>query len=234
MKIGVIGLESFSNGKENLVDARLETLKQMFNSAKKVYLQVEIITDTDKLKEADGIIASEKARLDIIVGDIEFVETRLERSQIDAEKKMLLRFKEKLEKEEMLTGMPLSEEEQKLVSAYPLLSIKPVVIVKDEDAADKAKVIFSAYYALGYISYFTAGDKDSHGWSIKKGMNAWEASGAIHSDIQKGFIRAEVLGYQDLIDAGNFNQARSNNKVRLENKEYIVQDGDLMTFRFNK
>jgi ribosome-binding ATPase YchF (GTP1/OBG family) len=84
------------------------------------------------------------------------------------------------------------------------------------------------------MSFFTAGEKDSHAWAVRKGATAWEAAGCIHSDIQKGFIRAEVMSYADLMSAGGFNQARANNKLRLENKEYIVQDGDLINFRFNK
>ncbi|MFH0827738.1 MAG: DUF933 domain-containing protein, partial [Candidatus Omnitrophota bacterium] len=119
-------------------------------------------------------------------------------------------------------------------SGYSLWSIRPVYLAKEEEIQDKNKLLFNAYTSFGYISFFTAGDKDSHGWSIKKGATAWDAAGAIHSDIQKGFIRAEVTGYLDLAGDGSLSKARANNHVRLEMKEYVVQDGDYLVIRTNK
>lgn len=231
MKIGIFGIDSISSGKINLVDERIETLKQMFNSPKKVYIQVDAVTDKEKLVEADGILALESAKVDLILNDLEFIESRLERSSDDLEKNLFMRFKDWLNKEEFLFGMALSQEEKKLISGYPLVSIKPVYLAKPEELENKDKMIFSAYYRFGYISFFTGGDKDAHAWSIKKGATAWEASGCIHSDIQKGFIRAEVVSFQDLTADGSLSRARANNHVRLEMKDYIVQDGDYIVFR---
>ncbi|MGE5197829.1 MAG: DUF933 domain-containing protein [Deltaproteobacteria bacterium] len=234
MKIGVMGVDGLSAGKINLKDGRIDVLQKMFNSAKKVYIQMESIIENDKLKEADGIVCPESAKLDLIVNDLEFVETRLERSADDFEKKLLTRFKENLDKETFLSGLTLAEDEIKLISGYPLLTVKPVFLATAGDLADKDKLLISAYGYFGYISFFTGSEKDAHAWSVKKGANAWEASGCIHSDIQKGFIRAEVVGYQDLINDGGLSQARNNNHLRLETKDYVVQDGDYIVFRFNK
>ncbi len=234
MKIGIFGIESFSQGKENIIDERLDVLKKMFTSAKKVCIQAEVVVNKDDLKEADGIIAPESHKADLILEDLEFVEIRLERSADENEKKLLSRFKEQLDKEVFLSGLALNEEEKKLIAGYPLLTVKPVYLAKPEEIEDKNKLLASAYKNLGFISFFTAGEKDAHAWALKKGLNAWDAAGCIHSDIQKGFIRAEVIGYEDLVKDGGFNQARNNNHLRLENKEYIVNDGDWMVFRFNK
>jgi len=234
MKIGIIGIDVFSQGKANIIDKRVDTLADMFKSAKKVYIQADVVKDQEKLKEADGILCPENTKLDLILGDLEFVELRIERSADEQEKLLLKRFKELLDKESFLTGIVLSEDEKKLVSGYPLLTIKPVYLVKDAEIEQKDTLLFSAYTYFGYFSFFTAGDKDSHAWSIRKGANAWEAAGCIHSDIQHGFIRAEVVSYQDLINDGSLSRARSNNHLRLENKEYVVVDGDYMVFRFNK
>lgn len=234
MKIGIFGIEGFSAGKASIIDQRLEALKQMFNSPKKVYIQADIVAANEKLSEADGVICPESAKLDLIIHDMEFVEARLERSSDDLEKKLFTTFKEKLDKESFLSEVPLSEEQKKLISGYSLLSIKPVYLAKAEELEQKDKMLFDAYYHFGYISFFTAGEKDAHSWSIKKGANAWEASGAIHSDIQKGFIRAEVIGYDDLIKSEGLSRARSNNLVRIEIKDYIVKDGDYIVFRCNK
>jgi len=234
MKIGIYGTEVFSQGKANLVDPRVKALKQMFNSAKEVYIQVEIVTDPAKLIETDGIIAPEANKLDIVVNDMEFVETRMSRVNDEAEKALLVRFKEQLDKESLLCDLVLSEDEKKIISGYSLLSIRPVFLAGSADLEQKDKLLFAAYTHFGYISFFTCGDKDSHAWSIKKGATAWEAAGAIHSDIQKGFIRAEAVSYADLTADGSFSKARSNNHLRLEMKEYVVQDGDMLTIRTNK
>jgi ribosome-binding ATPase YchF (GTP1/OBG family) len=234
VKIGIFGIEGITQGKANIMDARIKSLEEMFKSAKRVYIQADIITAEDKIKEADGIIALESAKLVLIMTDLEFVELRLQRSLDEAEKKLLSRFKSELDKERMLFDLALDEEEKKAISGYPLLTVKPIYFAKEEEAKDKDKLLFSAYNSFGYITYFTAGEKDAHAWSIKKGATAWEASGAIHSDIQKGFIRAEVVSFQDLMNDGGFSGARNNNHLRLEMKEYIVQDGDVITFRVNK
>jgi len=234
MKVGIFGIENFSQGKANIIDQRLDVLKKMFESGKKVCIQIELITDKDGLKETDGIIAPEDKKTDLIIEDLEFVEIRLSRSADEVEKKLLLKFKEQLDKEVFLSTVDLSPGEKDLIAGYPLLTVKPVYLAKADEMEDKDKMLFNAYYQLGFISFFTAGEKDAHAWALKKGLNAWEAAGCIHSDIQKGFIRAEVIGYEDLIKDGGFNQARNNNHLRLENKEYIVNDGDWMVFRFNK
>lgn len=95
------------------------------------------------------------------------------------------------------------------------------------------KLIRSAYHTLGLISYFTAGEKEARAWTVKKGAKAPEAAGVIHSDIERGFIRAEVTAYPELIACGSPQAAKEKGKMRLEGKEYVVQDGDVMLFRFN-
>jgi hypothetical protein len=95
------------------------------------------------------------------------------------------------------------------------------------------RVIKRSYELLGLISFFTVGEDEVRAWTIKDSTKAVDAAGVIHTDFQKGFIRAEVLSYNDLIDAGTYNEARKKGTVRLEGKEYIVKDGDIINFRFN-
>lgn len=95
------------------------------------------------------------------------------------------------------------------------------------------KLIRGAYHTLGLISYFTAGEKEARAWTIRKGAKAPEAAGAIHSDLERGFIRAEVTAYDELIAAGSQHAAKEKGKMRLEGKEYVVHDGDVILFRFN-
>lgn len=100
-----------------------------------------------------------------------------------------------------------------------------------EPARDR--VIASSYALLGMISFLTVGEDEVRAWAIRKGTPAVEAGGVIHSDIQRGFIRAEVVTYEDLIGAGNMLAAKKQGKVRLEGKDYLVHDGDICNFLFN-
>jgi hypothetical protein len=95
------------------------------------------------------------------------------------------------------------------------------------------KLIRSAYHTLGLISFFTAGEKEARAWTVRQGAKAPEAAGAIHSDLERGFIRAEVIAYDDLIKVGSTAAAKEKGLMKLEGKEYVVQDGDVMLFRFN-
>jgi len=95
------------------------------------------------------------------------------------------------------------------------------------------RVISQSYELLGLISFFTVGDDEVRAWTIRKGTAAVDAAGVIHTDLQKGFIRAEVLSYDDFMTAGTYAAARKNGTVRLEGKTYEVQDGDIVHVRFN-
>lgn len=95
------------------------------------------------------------------------------------------------------------------------------------------RLIRAAYSLLGLATYFTAGEKEVRAWTIKKGTKAPQAAGVIHSDFERGFIRAEVVGYEQLVQAGSMGRAREMGLLRLEGKDYVVQDGDVVHFRFN-
>ena len=95
------------------------------------------------------------------------------------------------------------------------------------------KLIKASYSLLGLISYLTAGEPEVRAWTIKKGTKAPQAAGKIHSDFERRFIRAEIVSYDDLMACGTYNAAKEKGLVRLEGKEYVVQDGDIILFRFN-
>lgn len=102
---------------------------------------------------------------------------------------------------------------------------------QDESGLDKlARVGFET---LGLQTYLTAGPKEARAWTINQGDTAPEAAGVIHTDFQKGFIKAEIVSFDDLIAAGSMNDAKSAGKVRMEGKDYIMKDGDVVEFRFN-
>ena len=230
---------------------------------------------------------------ELILNDLILVERKLDRlsderkrggvgrdkALVERETTLFERIHALLTDEIPLRNEPFTEDEEKLLGSYGLLSRKPQLIVinlsEDQEPVDidlpyaNTKVINMAaklemdiaqlppdeaeiflaeygidepsldrlirlsYDLLGQISFFTAGEKEVHAWTVSQGANAQEAAGVIHSDMEKGFIRAEVISCEDLIALGGFAEARNHGKLRLEGKKYIVQDGDVLTIRFN-
>ncbi|EKQ53577.1 MULTISPECIES: redox-regulated ATPase YchF [unclassified Clostridium] len=122
--------------------------------------------------------------------------------------------------EEELSGLE-DEEKAEMLSEYGL----------DESGLDK--LVETSYRLLGLMSFLTAGVQEVRAWTIRRGTKAPQAAGKIHSDIERGFIRAEVVGYDDLVECGSEAAAKEKGKFRLEGKEYVMQDGDVVNFRFN-
>ena len=95
------------------------------------------------------------------------------------------------------------------------------------------KLIRGGYDTLNLITYLTAGEKEVRAWTIVRGMTAPQAAGVIHSDFERGFIRAEVMSYEDLVACGSEKAVKEKGLLRVEGKEYVVKDGDVMLFRFS-
>jgi len=162
------------------------------------------------------------------------VETRLGREPQPAERAALEKIRALLESERFLFNAGLAPEELQAVAAHSFYTNKPVVAASAEELADPDALLLKTFREAGYICFLTVGGKENRSWPIRKGATAWEAAGSIHSDIQKGFIRAEIIGYGDFIEAGGETQAKRAGKLRLEVKTYVMQDHDLTNFRFNK
>jgi len=94
-------------------------------------------------------------------------------------------------------------------------------------------LIRSTYHLLGLRTFFTAGEKEVRAWTIHAGETAWHAAGAIHTDFQRGFIKAETVSYDDLVKSGSYAAAREKGLYRMEGREYVVKDGDVILFKFN-
>lgn len=248
--------------------------------------------------KVDPIADIETINLELILADLETVEKRIGKVEKIAKQKdkaamaefeVLSKLKEAFEAEKPARTVEFTEEQEKLVKGFQLLTMKPVLYVAnvgEDDAADASnnqyvqqvrefaekdnaevivvcakieeeiaeledeekamflqelgieesgldQLIRAAYHLLGLATYFTAGEPEVRAWTFKKGMKAPECAGIIHSDFERGFIRAEVVSYEDLIEAGSMVGAREAGKVRLEGKDYVVQDGDVIHFRFN-
>jgi len=233
MKIGIFSIPEIPLGKHNIKDTRLDEVDKISQAKKKTYLQVELVGE-GALLDADAILVLVDSRADLILRDLEFVETRLSRAEQEAEKVLLNKLKAILEKEEFIFNAALSPEEQRLMSVYGLFTNKPIISAEKQELDNLDNLLARALVEAGFISFFTTGEKETRAWLIRKGITAWEAAGAVHSDIQKGFIRAEIISFTDFLQAGGETQAKQAGKLRLEQKDYLMQDVDLVNFRFNK
>lgn len=233
MKIGVFSIPQITPGKHNVKDPRLDEVDKITKSKKKTYVQIETVAE-ELYPEADAIMAPQEFLADLILRDMEFVETRLGRSVEEAEKALLAKLKAALEKEELIFKVALSDEEKKMISGYSLLTSRPVVILTKDELEHPDNALGRVLREAGFISFFTTGEKETRAWLIARGTTAWEAAGAVHSDIQKGFIRAEIITFEDFISSGGETAAKQAGKQRLEQKDYLMQDADLVNFRFNK
>ena len=231
MKIALFGISEIKLGKHNLKDPRLDQADKLVEADKKAHAQVDVIGE-DLLLEADGILALDETKADLILKDLEFVETRLSRDPQPAEQAALKKIQALLESERFLLNSGLSPEDLQAVAAHSFYTNKPITVAPREALAEPDAVLLRAFAEAGYISFLTVGGKENRAWPIRKGTTAWEAAGTIHTDIQKGFIRAEIISFDDFITAGGETQAKRAGKQRLELKQYVVQDYDLVNFRF--
>lgn len=230
---------------------------------------------------------------ELILNDLILVERKLDRlteerkrggigrdkAVVERETQLFERLQGLLSTETPLRNETFTEEEDKMLSSYGLLSRKPQLIVINQSEGqpaieidlpyantqviqmpaklemeiaqlppDEAAVFFEeygiqepslnrfirlSYDLVGLLSFFTAGEKEVHAWTVSRGATAPEAAGEIHSDMEKGFIRAEVISFDELYALGGYPEARKQGKLRLEGKKYIVQDGDVVDIRFN-
>lgn len=204
----------------------------------------------------------ERLDLELLVADRDHVERRLERVTKQAKSGDQKLRTEAAELERVLAwldgGQSLRDWEGELPPELEPLTAKPVVPVvngpggidlkleaelaelpEEEAAAFRdgptalAEVVRRLFEALGLITFFTAGEKEARGWTLRQGETALEASATIHTDIARGFIRAEVVRWDDLVDAGSYAEVARRGRQRLEGKTYEVQDGDVLTVRFN-
>ena len=233
MKIALFGITDIKLGKHNLKDPRLDQADKLAEADKKTHAQADVVGEEDLL-DADAILALDENKPDLILKDLEFVETRLGREPQPAERTVLEKMRTLLESERFIRSSGLSAEELQAVAAHSFYTNKPIAVAAREELQNPEAVLLRAFQEAGYISFLTVGGKENRAWPIRKGATAWEAASTIHTDIQKGFIRAEIISFADFVENGGETQAKRAGKLRLELKQYVVQDYDLVNFRFNK
>lgn len=233
MKICIIGIPSIPTGRRNVKDPRLDKAHELVEAKKKTYAQVDAV-DESELANADVVLTSRERFADLLLQDLEFIENRLGRDPEPAERAVLSKLQAELEGETPIAQVSLSDDEREAIAAHRFVTQTPIVVAEDSELDDADALVLKAFQQSGHICYLTVGGKENRAWIIREGETAWEAAAAIHTDIQKGFIRAEIISYADFIEAGGETEAKRAGKQRLEIKTYVMQDHDLVNFRFNK
>ncbi len=210
-------------GKKAYKDKRLEKLKEKFKSDKLTYYSVEFI-DRDPLI-CSCLLITEEEVLDFIVEDMEKIESLQKKLISDGD--ILDKAMSILEKGKPLFGN-LSTEEINLLKEYNLVTLKPILFLKGETPLSMDEI----FKITSHIFFFTVNKKEARSYLIKKGTNIVEAAGKIHTDLARGFIRAEVFNINDLNEFHNLEEARQKNLLKNVGKDYIVQDGDVVNIKF--
>ena len=146
----------------------------------------------------------------------------------------MLKLQTHLEGEQTVASAGLSDADWQALTGHGFLTSKPVVVAEPDEMADSETLMVRAFQGSGYICFLTVGGPENRAWPIRQGATAAEAAGSIHTDLQKGFIRAEVIGFDDFVAAGGEKEAKHAGKQRLEMKAYVVHDYDVMNIRANK
>lgn len=285
----IAGLDG-SAGKNGISGTLLNQLTQMDG-----FIHVVRVFEDEVIPHPSGSVDPkrdlEMMDSEFVLNDLIAVERKLERlsderrkgggrdkAVIDREIALFERLHAALTDEQPLRDIEISEEEEKTLSGFGLLSRKPVLVVLNLSEGQQApeltydhkqsqvvalqgklemdiaqlppdememflqeygieepslnRMIRLSYDLLGLQSFFTAGEDECRAWTTRRGAKAPEAAGVIHTDLQKGFIRAEVVAYDDLMALGSMNEAKARGKLRLEGKEYVVKDGDILNIRF--
>jgi len=205
----------------------------------------------------------EELRLELLVADRDHVERRLERARQQAKSGDPKLRKEVADLERLLVhveaGGTLAEYDEELPPELDPLTTKPVVVVEnsangidlalEEELSELEQAEAAAFReggrsaldevagrlkdALDLVTFFTAGEKETRAWTLRSGQTALDAAGTIHSDIARGFIRCEVIRWQDLVECGSRAEVAKRGLQRLEGKDYVVEDGDVLNIRFN-
>jgi ribosome-binding ATPase YchF (GTP1/OBG family) len=233
MKVALVGITGVPLGKHKVKDPRLDQADKLVKADNKTYASVDVV-GAEEASSADALVASPEGKFDLIVQDLDFAEIRLQRNPPAAERAVLEKIKAHLEGEGVVAEAGLTPEEWHLIESHAFVTAKPIVVAEDADVAAFDNFLVRVVRASGYISFITVGGSENRAWLIREGATAQEAGGAIHTDLQRGFIRAEIIGYDDFVAAGGEAPAKHANKMRVETKSYVMQDYDLANFRFRK
>ncbi|KAA3616308.1 MAG: DUF933 domain-containing protein [Calditrichaeota bacterium] len=228
MKIGFTGIE-LPEGKVKYNDEALLALQEKDNPKKVSPFFAEFIQD--EFVQSDVIVIPANDILDLLILDMEKIEVRLNRLTEDSEKVLLQRCLEKLEQEIPLCELQFTDDEDAVLKEVAPHSYKPVVKLTGNEEVNE--IIAMALAAANYMFFYTSGPTESHAWLVKSGSDIVTCAGAIHTDLARGFIKGDVVPFEEYFKFHNFKECISKGAAKLVDRDYIVQPRDVIEIRFN-
>ena len=225
------------------LDKRLDKAKKMLKADKKYQAEIDLIekikSNLEQGKPARSIKYSEEEKellkdmFLLTLKPILYIANVSESQLSDVQNDENVKKVEEYAKSENAEVVPLCVKIEEEISTLDESDKQEMLEAMGLEESGLDKLIKKSYDLLGLMSFLTAGEPEVRAWTIKKGTKAPQAAGKIHSDIERGFIKAEVVSYDDLIREGSMNQVKEKGLLRQEGKEYIMQDGDIVLFKFN-
>ena len=228
MKIAYTGLD-LPEGKVKYNDAILTDLEKKFKPDKVSPFYFELLPDG--FEAAEGIAVARKAVLDLLIFDMDKIEGRLSVVEDEVEKAVLAKCFAHLETELPICDLVLNEAEREFVNGFGLLSFKPTMVFDDMPTPD---TVCEAVMAKAAVMFFyTAGKSEVRAWFVEKNADAVTCAGKIHTDLARGFIKAEIISHESLMTAHNFKDASSQGLTQLVAKDFPVPEKTVLEIRFN-
>jgi ribosome-binding ATPase YchF (GTP1/OBG family) len=228
MKIAYTGVD-LQEGKVKYIDDKLNALEKKVEPQKVSPYYAEFIGND--FIQADVIVIPRDNLLDLLILDIEKFEARLQRSTDEQEKKLAEKCIEKLEAETPLCEVVFDEEEKKIITVLAPLSFKPVVVL--DETPEVNDIIRMSLEKSQTMFFYTAGKKEVHAWPVREGTDIVTCAGKIHSDLERGFIKGDVVSYEDFMQCHNFNDAKARGVAKVVDRDYIVNNSDVIEIRYN-
>lgn len=228
LKIGFTGIE-LPEGKVKYKDEKIDALVKKDQPKKISPFYAEFIKE--EFVQTDVIIIPKDLVLDLLIPDIEKCEGRIERSEDPSEIRLMHKCIEYLENETPLCDGEFPEDEKKLLKKLAPVSYKPVVLVEGE--CGENDLIKQALSKAGVMFFYTSGPQEVHAWLVDKGSDIVTCAGEIHTDLARGFIKGDVVSFEDYLNCHNFNAGRKKGLVKVVDRDHIVEENHIIEIRFN-
>jgi len=228
VKIGFTGID-IEEGKVKYKDESLIALEKKDNPKKLTPFFAEFIKD--EFVHSDAIALKKENILDVLILDIEKLENRLENNPEPTEEELIKKCIGYLEDEKPLCDIEFSENEKEMLKQLAPISYKGMALLNGDESIND--IIKMALEKSDHMFFYTSGPKESHAWLVKKQSTILDCAGKIHSDLARGFIKGDVVSFDDYLKCHNFNDCKSKGLAKLVNRDYIVEPNDIIEIRFN-
>lgn len=229
MKVATTGLDLIE-GKVRYNDPVFGGLVEKFQPAKQTPYYFEF--HRDRYEEAQAIAIQADSLLDLLIHDLELVETRLSRAEDADEVKLLEKCLVHLEDHKPICDLPMDASERVMARRLGPLSLKPTAVLA-EPVSDTDEVCRAVMEKAGVMFFYTAGKKEVRAWLVEQGADAVSCAGKIHTDLARGFIKAEIVRYEDLLATHSMQDARTKGLSRLVDRDFVVPEETVLEIRFN-